>query len=136
MIALPWPSSALAGHSDKHYRVMRPIIKRHREWAYAATKAANVTVPPEGDILVIVRFLPPDNRGDRINFPNRMKAYFDGIADALGVNDKRFLPQYLFEQPNQPGEVQVTIAPAPATNTFPYPHRTLAEVDQEGRDAA
>jgi hypothetical protein len=46
----------------------------------------------EGDIRVSVTFYPPNKRGDRVNFPNRMKPYWDGIADALKVNDSRFLP--------------------------------------------
>jgi hypothetical protein len=35
-----------------------------------------------------MRFFPPDQRSDRTNFPNGMKPIFDGIADALKVNDR------------------------------------------------
>lgn len=59
---------------------------------------------------VTVRFVPANNRGDRINYPNRMKPYFDGIADALGVNDKRFVPMFIFAQPEAPGRVEVWVA--------------------------
>ena len=109
MIELPFPSAALAGHSDKHFWRMRPIIAKHREWALRATQAAMPTIPESGDIRVIVAFYPPDNRGDRINFPNRMKPYFDGIADALKVNDKRFLPVFQFGEPEKPGKVVILI---------------------------
>lgn len=44
------------------------------------------------DIAVAVEFYPADRRGDRMNYWNRMKPIFDGIADGLGVNDKRFVP--------------------------------------------
>lgn len=44
-----------------------------------------------------------------LNFPNRMKPYWDGIADALCVNDKRFLPEYRFSEPEAPGRVEVEI---------------------------
>jgi crossover junction endodeoxyribonuclease RusA len=57
-----------------------------------------------------VRFVPANNRGDRINYPNRMKPYFDGIADALGVNDKRFVPFFIFAQPEAPGRVEVWLS--------------------------
>lgn len=109
MIQLPWPSAALAGHSDKHFWRMRPIIKKHREWAKLATMAAMPVIPPDGDILVSATFYPPDRRGDRINFPNRMKPYFDGIADALKVNDSRFLPRYHFAEPVKDARVVITI---------------------------
>lgn len=109
MIVLPWPSSDLAGHSSKHYRTMRPIIAKHREWAHNATLEVNPAIPAEGDILVHVRFVPANNRGDRLNYANRMKPYFDGIADALKVNDKRFLPSFTYSDPEKPGRVEVTI---------------------------
>jgi hypothetical protein len=109
LIVLPFPSSKLSGQHNAHHWVTRPIINAHRE---AAAKAASgIVAPPEGDILIHVRFVPPDRRGDRVNFPNRMKAYFDGIADALGVNDSRFLPSYEFAVPEKPGRVEVEFSP-------------------------
>jgi crossover junction endodeoxyribonuclease RusA len=109
VIELPWPPASLSGHGDKHFWRLRPIIKRHREWAKLATLAANVQAPSTGDIKLIVMFAPPNRRGDRVNFPNRMKPYFDGIADALKVNDSRFLPAYLFAEPVKNGRVIVEI---------------------------
>lgn len=109
MIVLPFPSSKLAGQNNAHHWVTRPITNKHREDAKLATLAAMPSIPEEGDIRVHVRFVPPDRRGDRVNFPNRMKAYFDGIADALGVNDARFLPSYEFCAPEKPGKVEVEI---------------------------
>ena len=64
-------------------------------------------VPAEGDILVHVRFVPPDRRGDRTNYPNRLKPYFDGIAEALDVNDRRFLPSFEFADPDKAAMVCV-----------------------------
>jgi hypothetical protein len=58
---------------------------------------------------VHVRFVPADRSGDRTNYPNRMKPYFDGIAEALGINDARFLPSYEFADPEKPGRVEVSI---------------------------
>jgi len=37
-----------------------------------------------------VRFFPPSNRGDTDGMFSACKSAFDGIADALGVNDRRF----------------------------------------------
>jgi len=108
MIILPFPSSALSGHSKNHWRAKSGPTAKHRAWAHQATLAARPVVPVAGDIAICVRFVPPDRRSDRVNFPNRMKPYFDGIADALGVNDARFLPSYVFSAPEKPGRVEVT----------------------------
>lgn len=84
-------------------------MRKHREWARNAVMAANVRVGSDGDIPIKVRFVPPDNRGDRTNFPNRIKPVFDGIADALKVNDRRFLPSFEFAVPEKPGRLEIVI---------------------------
>jgi crossover junction endodeoxyribonuclease RusA len=110
MIVLPFPPSSLSGHAKGHWRSTSGIVAKHREWAKNATLAAKIAPPAEGDIAVSVTFYPPDRRGDRINFPNRMKAYFDGIADALQVNDSRFVPSYNFSGLGKPtGYVTVEV---------------------------
>lgn len=110
MIVLPFPSSALSGHNNGNPHAKAGIVRKHREQARLATLAANPKVPAEGDITVTVRFVPPNNRGDRINYPIRLKPIFDGIADALGVNDKRFVPMFIFAQPEAPGRVEVWLS--------------------------
>jgi hypothetical protein len=109
LIELPWPPTQLSGHHNVHWRVLQPIKKKHREWAYKAMLAAKPAVPEAGDIRVSATFYPPDKRGDRVNFPNRMKPYWDGIADALKVNDSRFLPVFHFAEPVLGGKVVVGI---------------------------
>lgn len=109
MIVLPFPSSKLSGHAKGNWRMKAAETRKHRDWAFAAAKAAKAVVPGIGDIPIHVRFVPPDKRSDRVNFPNRMKPYFDGIADALGVNDVRFLPSFEFCEPEKPGRVEVRI---------------------------
>lgn len=112
MISLPFPPSTLSGHAKGHWRAKSGPTAKHREWARLATLAIKPAVPATGDIRVHVRFVPPDRRGDRTNFANRLKPYFDGIADALGVNDARFLPSYEFCAPEKPGRVEVVLGGA------------------------
>lgn len=109
MIELPFPPASLSGHNNGHWRSKSAIVAKHRTWAKHAAMAAGIGAPVAGDIRILVTFYPPDRRGDRINFPNRMKPYFDGIADALKVNDSRFLPSYQFGEPEKPGKVVVSI---------------------------
>jgi crossover junction endodeoxyribonuclease RusA len=77
--------------------------------ARAVTDAGGMVIDWDGDISTHVHFIPPDNRGDRWNYVNRCKGIFDGIADALGVNDRRFLPSISYDKPRKPGMVIVTI---------------------------
>lgn len=113
MIELPFPPAALSGHGDGNWRKTAPVIAKHREWARLATLAADLgTFPGTGDIRISVMFYPPDKRGDRVNYPNRCKAYWDGIADALGVNDRRFLPAFYFAEPVKNPRVVFTIRDA------------------------
>lgn len=113
MIVLPFPPSSLSGHAKGHWRAKAAETKKHRQWAHDATLAAfwpaRPDFPATGDIRVRIQFVPPDMRSDRANFPNRTKAYLDGIAQALGVNDKRFVPAYEFLPAAAPGEVRVTL---------------------------
>lgn len=110
MIVLPFPSSKLSGHDKRVNWARARIVKDHRDWAFTATLAAKPLVPADGDIRLHIHFVPPDRRGDRCNFWNRCKPYIDGIAEALGVNDSRFLPSKSFASPEKPGRVEVSIA--------------------------
>lgn len=108
-ITLPWPPASLSGHAKGHWRARSGPTAKHREWARLATLAELPAAPVAGDIRIHIRFVPPDRRGDRTNFANRMKAYVDGVADAMGVNDARFLPSYEFAAPEKPGRVEITV---------------------------
>ena len=112
-IELPFPPASLSGHCKGTWHGTSPIVAKHRAWAFAATKAARITVPAAGDVAIAIHFTPPDDRGDRVNFPIRIKSLIDGIADALGINDKRFLPSYHFHAPEKPGKVVVEVMRPP-----------------------
>jgi hypothetical protein len=112
LIELPFPPSSLSGHNKGHWHAKSQIVAKHRRWACMATLASAAAVPEQGDIRVSVTFYPPDRRGDRVNFPNRMKPYWDGIADALKTNDARFLPAFHFAEPCKVGKVAILIGGA------------------------
>ncbi len=108
-IILPWPPASLSGHNTGHWSAKASVVAKHRKWAMLAVLSAKVRVSETGDIPINIRFVPPDRRGDRTNYPNRIKPVFDGIADALGVNDRRFLPSYEFAAPEKPGRLEIHI---------------------------
>lgn len=90
-LTLPFPPSSLSGHNTGNRFVKAKVVKEWRGLA-AAKVATQRAAFADGDICVSVEFMPANNRGDRMNYWNRMKPIFDGIADGLGVNDKRFIP--------------------------------------------
>lgn len=108
-IELPFPPASLSGHHNAHWRKLQPVKKLFRTYAETATLASGARAPETGDIHISVTFYPPDRRGDRTNYPNRCKPYFDGIADALKVNDRRFLPTYHFSEPVADARVVIVI---------------------------
>ena len=110
MIVLPFPPASLSGHNTGHWSKKSGDVAALRLLAKSRTRSAGIRAADgEGDIRIHFRFVPPNNRGDRVNIPNRLKPLIDGIADGLGVNDKRFLPSYEFADPEKPGRVEVTL---------------------------
>jgi len=115
VITLPFPPSSLSGHAKGNWHKKAAVTKQHRQWAHLATKLwlrENARDFGYGDIRVLIQFTPPDNRSDRSNFPIRAKSYLDGVADALGVNDRRFVPSFEFLPPAKPGSVRIALEAA------------------------
>lgn len=68
------------------------------------------TLKPQGRVCLAVTFYPPVTRErDRDNLIASFKAHQDGIADALGIDDRNFDVTYTVEAPAKPGRVEVTI---------------------------
>lgn len=128
---LSFPPSALSGHNKGHWRKNTRLVATLRHEAFhlarAARMASGYVAPEAGDIPIVFTFYPPNNRGDRLNYPNRIKCQADGIAEALGVNDKQFLPAYVFGPTEKPGRVEVEILSPESTLG-----RVLALVNDSG----
>ena len=118
IITLPWPHKDLSPNARKHWAALAVAKKKARETAHYATlealgsRASDVRASLGGDgpLPVTVRFFPPDNRRrDDDNMVAAFKASRDGIADGLGVDDRRFRPHYFFEDACKPGRVEVVL---------------------------
>ena len=110
-IELPFPPAILSGHANGNGRWKK--IKETKWFRQLAREAVDdawkPTLPDEGDIRLHLIFIPPDRRGDRLNYVNRCKAIVDGVADGLGINDRRFLPSIEYREPKKPGCVIVEV---------------------------
>ena len=119
-IVLPWPDRRLSPNARIHWRAKAPVTaKARKDAAYLTYDAMPMGAREvrqhfagEGPISYQVTFYPPDHRHrDDDSMIAMLKAARDGIADALGVNDRRFKPHYFFEEPCKPGRVEVVLSP-------------------------
>lgn len=111
-IELPFPSAKLSGHNSGSWYNKSDEVAAMRIVARQRVRRAGWVAPKYGDIFLRFTFIPPDRRGDRTNYYNRLKSAIDGIADALKVNDKRFVPiieKGAFHEPKKPGCVIVEL---------------------------
>ena len=104
-----WPNGRTRAHGWK-----AGVTRDHRQWAHAATLAwrGRDHRPIDGDIRVLITVYPK-NRGpipDRDNAQAACKAYLDGIADALGVNDRNFVPAVQLGERTQGGKIVVSLS--------------------------
>lgn len=107
-VILPWPSKTLSPNARPHHMVLHKAKKAARAGAKMVMQDALRShglkcwpEPAEGgewprrSIPVTITFLPPDNRGrDDDNMIAALKASRDGLAEAMGVDDKAFAPDY------------------------------------------
>ena len=103
-IDLPFPDRCLwpNGGAKTHYRKLARLKKSHKEWAWKGAKAARPPTLGDGPIRVrlIVHAKPKGPLPDRDNCIAAMKAYQDGIAEAIGIDDKHFQePSVSFAEP-------------------------------------
>lgn len=117
-ILLPWPSGDLSPNARVHYMARARSVKKHREWAMLATRAAGVAIGHDGPgglmlpdyITILITAYPPSRRRtDADGVISRCKAYFDGIADALEVDDSRFIPRFQWGEPVKGGKIVFSI---------------------------
>lgn len=110
MITLPWPDKKLSSNARVHWAVRSKATKAARLAAGWSTRLAKEQVNAEGAIYLHVYFYPPDKRKrDGTNMLASCKAIFDGIADALGVDDCRFHVSYEVCRPMPPGQIRIVV---------------------------
>lgn len=114
-VTLPWPPKTLSPNARPHFMALSKAKKAYRkaccEEAWAAGVRPNVAYKPP--LHVRVEFIPPDRRSrDKDNLIAAMKAGFDGLADALGIDDKHFRLDFLPVSPEIGGMVKVQISEA------------------------
>ena len=94
-VDLPYPHKALWPNGRAHYLAKYRQTADHHHWAYKATLAAlrglqRPVLPDRVPVHITVHPMPRGPKPDKDNCAAAAKAYLDGIADALKVNDPCF----------------------------------------------
>lgn len=110
---MPWPDKLLSPNARAHWAVKARAVKSARSLGWGLLlEALNGREPKfaDGPVGLNWRFHPKTrNTPDDDNALASCKAYRDGMADALGVDDSRFVSTYQMGSPVKGGAVIVTI---------------------------
>jgi crossover junction endodeoxyribonuclease RusA len=91
VIFLPWPAPELSQNSRAHWSKRARAVKSARNCAILSVQEHGLHRMKWTSAKLEWSFRPPDNRRrDVSNVIGSCKAYIDGIADALGIDDSTF----------------------------------------------
>lgn len=91
-IVFPWPPKELSPNARVHWATRAKAAKTYRALCVIAARNAGIgKIEWSGQIHLWITFYPPDRRHrDDDNMIASFKHGRDGLAAALGVDDKRF----------------------------------------------
>lgn len=113
-IELAWPAKALSPNyrSRSHWPKTRALkaAKHEAYWAtYAATQGDKILHNGERLPFVITAYPPTKHERDDDNLIASLKGHRDGIAYALGIDDKYFDQRLQWGEPVKHGKIVVAI---------------------------
>lgn len=108
MIELPYPAKELSPNSRCHWSQKARAAKKARNYAFSIALAAGLNKSTFADYegklhLWIDYYAKTKNYPDADNCLSASKAFIDGIADALGINDRRFVHHPLVKDETRKG---------------------------------
>jgi len=112
-IILPWPDRKLHPNARVHWAVRARAAKAARQYAGTLGWAHGLHREhwPDGRIDVhIMGYRPTARKTDRDGLLSALKPSLDGLADAMGVDDSRFVPHPdIADEVRKGGEVRIRI---------------------------
>jgi len=120
-LVLPWPDRALHPNSRGHWSKRAKAAKAARQAAFVLAREAGWRERewPEGRLHIWIDGYAPDRRRrDADGLLSSLKASLDGIAESIGVDDRRFVPHpYVKDETRKPGEVRIRITSGPISES-------------------
>lgn len=112
-LTLSWPDKHLSPNARCHWAVKAKAVKAAREQAGWAMRRQFRSRPQWEAVSLHWEFHPKTaNLPDGDNAEASCKAYRDGIADALGIDDSKFTTTRSIGEPVKGGAVLVTVRSA------------------------
>lgn len=120
-VTLPWPDKKLSPNARTHWRSAARVKAEASDGAYWLTRQAmgaqfgpattKISHDGASDIILDQVACPPNKaQRDRDNLDSSLKAARDGMAKALGVNDRFFRPTGIqWGEVRRNGEIVITI---------------------------
>lgn len=112
---LPWPPKELSPNARLHFMKVARVKKSYRSTCRVLALAVGAkALAPLGRLHVELTFYPPDRRHrDQDNMLAAMKSGLDGLADAIGLDDRNFKTTFqVADQTSIGGRVKVQITGA------------------------
>jgi crossover junction endodeoxyribonuclease RusA len=92
-LLLPWPPKILSPNARAHWATKSKAAKAYRSACFLLCTQAGI-ITPAARALLSLEFIPPDRRRrDDDNCVAAFKSGRDGVAQALGIDDSRFVTQ-------------------------------------------
>lgn len=90
-VVFGWPPIELSPNARCHWSKRSKAAKAYRKACWALAREAGIRADWDGDVHLWITFFPPDRRHrDDDNIIASFKSGRDGLADAMGINDRRF----------------------------------------------
>lgn len=110
-VTLPWPPKILSPNARPHHMAKARAVKEYRGVCRIFARQIR-PIFTNAEIGMTITFNPPNNRRrDRDNLIAAMKSGMDGVAEAWGVDDSRFVPTYRMGPPVKHGQVVIEVTP-------------------------
>ena len=116
-LILPWPDRALHPNVKVHWSVKAKAAKAARQLEFVLAREAGwrELKLPDGPLHVWIDGYAVDRRRrDADGLLSSLKPALDGIADSLGIDDRRFVPHpWIKDEVRKPAEVRIRITGGP-----------------------
>lgn len=105
VIYLPWPDWGLSPNKTKgsHWAPVNDLRSIARIAGQDAARDWHNVIGRGATVTAVILWEPPDNRWrDDDNLIGALKSYRDGVADAIGFNDRQIMNSVMLRQPAIP----------------------------------